>query len=514
MEGFPWDVLLAVVGIVVPAAAFLWEFALGGRKRLGYRVQMDTPTASERGFAPSADALAQLQHENGDRLVDPSFVLLRIENSGTTDIDTDDYAVNENDRVGVRVKFPGRTVAGMVVTELSSSHLHECFGDDSGFGARDENPERPVGVIDLPRVPLNRGAHYKILAVLDRVPNGTTDEFDDPQVVGEIKGGSLRETTSRTGPTGSVIALICFLVVVSIFQLTRSLLFDAKPPPLDCASGQLVITGSTAFAPVLKEATSSYAKTCPGTSFTFDSRGSAEGLGSLNQAGQKDENPGVLAFSDGAKGEGFPRLLPRPVAFSLFTLVVNKESGVQDLSLAQIRDVYDGKIANWKDIGGKDLPVRLVDRHSDSGTRRTFEVRILEGKREPGDNSDDCLKQAPGAAPGVVRCARPSTNDVLDAIARVPGALGYSELGAATKRQDVLPVRIDGHQATLEGAVHAAYPLWETEYAYTFGEPKADSLAASFLRYLTNQVGKDIVRSHGHRPCAELANPVLCRPGT
>ncbi|WP_409497409.1 PstS family phosphate ABC transporter substrate-binding protein [Amycolatopsis sp. cmx-11-12] len=510
MEGFPWDVLLAVVGIGVPAIAFLWEFVLVGRKRLGYRVQMDTPTGSERGFAPTADALAQLQHENGERLVDPSFVLLRIENSGTTDIDTDDYAVNENDRVGVRVKFPGRTVAGMVVTELSSPHLHECFGDDSGFGARDENPARPVGVIDLPRVPLNRGAHYKILAVLDRIPNGSTDDFDDPHVIGEIKGGTLRETKSRTGPTGSVMALILFLVVVSIFQLTRSLVFDEKPPPLDCASGKLVITGSTAFAPVLKEATTSYAKTCPGASFSFDSRGSAEGLGSLNQAG----NDGMLAFSDGAKGEGFPQLLPRPVAFSLFTLVINKEAGVQDLSLAQVRDIYDGKIANWKEIGGKDRPVRLVDRHSDSGTRRTFEVRILDGKREPGDNSDDCLKQAPGTQPGVVRCAKPSTNDVLDALARVPGALGYSELGAATKREDVLPVRIDGHQATLEGAIHAAYPFWETEYAYTFGEPKADSLVASFLRYLINQVGKDIVRSHGHRPCAELANPVLCRPGT
>jgi len=509
LEGFPWDVLLAVVGIAVPAVAFLWEFVLVGRKRLGYRVQMDTPTASGRGFAPTADALAQLQHENGERLVDPSFVLLRIENSGTTDIDTDDYAVNENDRVGVRVKFPGRTVAGMVVTELSSPHLHECFGDDSGWGARDENPERPTGVIDLPRVPLNRGAHYKILAVLDRVPDGSPDDFDEPQVVGEIKGGSLRETKSRTGPTGSVMALILFLVVVSIFQLTRSLVFDEKPPPLDCASGKLTITGSTAFAPVLKEATASYTKTCPSASFTFDSRGSAEGLGSLNQAG----NDGTLAFSDGAKGEGFPQLLPRPVAFSLFTLVINKEAGVQDLSLAQIRDVHDGKIANWQEIGGKDRPVRLVDRHSDSGTRRTFEGRILAGKREPGDNSDDCLKLAPGAQPGVVRCAKPSTNDVLDAVSRVPGALGYSELGAATKREDVLPVRIDGHQATLEGAIHAAYPFWETEYAYTFGEPKADSLVASFLRYLTNQVGKDIVRSHGHRPCAELANPVLCRPG-
>ncbi|GAA1977088.1 hypothetical protein GCM10009754_61150 [Amycolatopsis minnesotensis] len=105
---------------------------------------------------------------------------------------------------------------------------------------------------------------------------------------------------------------------------------------------------------------------------------------------------------------------------------------------------------------------------------------------------------------------------MLDAVANTPGAIGYTELGAASDRQkdqqDVTKVRIDGQQATLEATDHGAFPFWQTEYAYTFGEPKADSLAASFLRYLTNQVGMDIIRSHGHRPCADLRNPVRCRP--
>jgi phosphate transport system substrate-binding protein len=234
----------------------------------------------------------------------------------------------------------------------------------------------------------------------------------------------------------------------------------------------------------------------------------------LDQAGREkgSGSPDQLAFSDGVKGDGYPQLLPRPIAFSLFTLVINKEAGVQDLSLQQIRQLYEGRITNWKEVGGNDQPVRLVGRHSGSGTRRTFEQQILGGTREPGDTSDDCQKLAPGAPPGVVRCARSRTSDVLDAVASTPGALGYSEVGAASGRRDLLLVRIDGHQATLGGADHGAYPFGETEYAYTYGEPRADSLAASFLRYLTNEVGEDIVRSHGHRPCAELQNPVLCRP--
>jgi phosphate transport system substrate-binding protein len=57
--------------------------------------------------------------------------------------------------------------------------------------------------------------------------------------------------------------------------------------------------------------------------------------------------------------------------------------------------------------------------------------------------------------------------------ASTSGAIGYSEVGAASGREDLLLVRIGGHQATLEEADRGAYPFWETEYAYayTYGEP-------------------------------------------
>jgi phosphate transport system substrate-binding protein len=158
------------------------------------------------------------------------------------------------------------------------------------------------------------------------------------------------------------------------------------------------------------------------------------------------------------------------------------------------------------------VPVRLVSRNPGSGTRATFQKRLLNGVREPGTNSDDCKTRDPGAAPGVVRCARDSTTEVLQTVGATSGALGYSEVGAVSARHDLTLVLIGGHRATLDEADHGAYPFWETEYGYSYDEPDAHSLAASFLRYLTNQVGADILRSHGNRPCAELENPALCRP--
>jgi phosphate transport system substrate-binding protein len=504
MIEFWMSVALATLGVVVPGIAAVYEFIIKGRKRLGYRVQMDT-TATDAVQSVEAGAIEELQ-KDGRRLTDPTLVLLRIENNGATEIDPHDYAVLDDDKVGIKVSFPGRTVAGMVITELSHDHLRQSFKPDSGLAVKD-------GTIELPRVPMNPTAHYKVLAALEASADykGEPGKFPDPVVVGGIKGGvgggGIDETKSRTGTPRRVLAMIAFLVLVVIAQLVVFLRSNDSGP-LDCATGDLTVAGSTAFGPILREAADSYTRTCRGASISLDLRGSGEGLRELNKAA----GPGTVAFSDGAKPDGYPSLLPRPIAFFLFTLVINPDAGVQDLSTAQIRRIYAGGVTNWKQIGGHDLPVRLVSRGPDSGTRNALQRRVLDGKREPGTTSNDCVNLDPGAPAGVVRCERASTDDVLQTVAATDGAMGYSELSAATGRKDVTVVRIDGRPATLQDADHGAYPFWETEFGYTFDEPDPHSLAASFLRYLTDQVGADILRKHGNRSCQELANPALCRP--
>ncbi|MEV6492262.1 substrate-binding domain-containing protein [Actinoplanes sp. NPDC051633] len=498
------SVALAMLGVVVPVIAALYEFVFKGLKRLGYRVQMDT-TATDVVHTNYAGALEQMQ-QDGRPLADPTLVLLRIENNGLTNVDTSDYATRDHDPVGIRVRFPGRKVAGMVITELSHDFLHSSFREGPGLSVQD-------GMVELPKAPLNRGQHYKVLAVLEKGPDhvGKPGVYEDPEVIGGIKGGvgggRINETQSRTGTRKSVIALIAFLMVLSVGQLVVFLRSNTSAP-LDCAGGRLTLVGSTAAEPVLREAADTYAKTCSGARFTLDLNGSGDGIRTLHQS----PSPDTVAFSDGPKPGGNPSLVARPLALFLFTVVVNPRAGVNDLDRSEIRDIYAGKYSNWKEIGGKDVPIRLISRNPQSGTRITFQKQVLDGVREAGTNSDDCLALAAGTRPGVVRCERRSTTDVLRSVADTPGGLGYSELGAAGRRPDVTKVSIGGHKATAESADSGAYPFWETEFAYTSGDPAATSLAASFLRYLTNQVGADILRTHGNRPCYELQNPALCRP--
>jgi len=499
-------VALATLGVVVPGIAALYEFVVKGRRRLGYRVQMDT-TATNVVETDHDGPFGQLRV--GDhKLEDPTIVLLRIENNGATNIDETDYSVPQKDDAGIKVTFTDRKVVGAVVTEVSDSSMRSSFQNGGGFAIK-------KNVLELPKVPMNRGEHYKVLAALERNDGGKGKRQYPPPGVectikGGVRGGRIQETKSRTGTPKRVMAMIGFLVVIVVAQLIIFATSDAGVP-LDCAKGRLSLTGSTAFEPIVREAARSYQDLCVDASFAFDMRGSGEGLQGL-QALDPAEAAGILTFSDGEKPDGMPALLPRPIAFFLFTLAVNGDAGVQDLTLTQIREIYQGRVTNWAAVGGKDVPIRLVSRNPGSGTRATFQRRVLGGTREPGTNSDDCRSRDPGSTPGVVRCARDSTEAVLREVSSTPGAMGYSELEAAAGRSGLVSIRIGGHAATVVDADHGTYPFWETEFGYTYGEPGAESLAASFLRYLTNQVGADIIRSHGDRPCAELANPQTCRP--
>ncbi|MFE5191176.1 substrate-binding domain-containing protein [Streptomyces sp. NPDC056628] len=211
--------------------------------------------------------------------------------------------------------------------------------------------------------------------------------------------------------------------------------------PIDCEQGELTLTGSTAFEPVVRTIAEQYESKCQGADIVIEARGSEDGVSQLAELEERspDDARTVIAFSDGPMGERWD-LTEAEVALSFFTLVVHQDIdlGPRGLSPRQVRDIYAGEYRRWGDVvpGRKeiaDLPIVLVSRGDESGTRQIFRDRVLKGWERAPSTSLDC-RPSTRTVDSVTRCELGSTRAVLNKVEEQPGAIGYSEVGLAKER--------------------------------------------------------------------------------
>jgi len=494
----------AVLSIVASGVMVWYERRVPRRKRIGYRVQMDNPIGDDVRMGRPNVRLGVF--DDAPNMSNATLVLLRIENDGSQSIDRDDYTSPEVH--GLTAVFTDRAIRGVSVTQPSDTdHLMDHFTPARGFGYEGRT-------LRIPRVPLNRGDHFKLLVMLS---GGDVDS--EIRLSGGIRDGVVHMNRSATPdekpPLFSRAArLITIMLTVSVLTLATIVVTqDDTRPPIGCATGTLTLTGSTAFAPVLEEVRKKYEKNCEGSDIAVDPHGSTAGVRELSAAGAKEGtkgSPPMVALSDGPKPSGMPELRENRVAVSVFALVVNDDVRLTNLSTEDVRRLYRGEITNWRQVGGPDLPVHLVSRDANSGTRQVFQRRVL-GRGEIANSSVDCVHKDDATAP-VLRCELDSTEQILTTVADLPGAIGYSELNAANAAQGLHILRIDGDTPSVDAIEHGTnpYPYREIEYAYTYGQPPADSLASSFLTYLARGNGQDVIRTHGHIPCSTPEGLELC----
>ncbi|MFF6775440.1 substrate-binding domain-containing protein [Streptomyces sp. NPDC012637] len=483
-------VLTALLGVVVTFAVLAIERRVPRRKRVGYRVQLDTPVG---------DRVTRLFNGRTD-MADATLVLLRIENDGGVSIGREDY---NQENHGLTVRFTRRKVEVAAASQAP-------FDSDALVTTDSE--------IKLPKVPLNPGDYFKVLVLLT---GGAAK--DGITVTGPIRDGGAdggvhvnhSATFDDKPPRFSTAARrLTVALTVCVVALASIIVFRGDvPPPIGCARGTLTVTGSTAFEPVLSDVARQYERDCAGATVVVDARGSTAGIRTLADAGAEHGkgSPALIALSDGPKPDGYPQLRDTRVAVSLFTLVLNDGIPLDNLTLENIRALYRGDITNWRNLGGPDLPVRLVSRDADSGTREVFQRRVL-GRNEPANSSRNCAaKDDPEAV--VIRCELDSTEQVLSTVASLPGALGYTELRSGTGLKGLHRIAVDGRRPRVDELGSSPYPYREIEYAYTWGQPAPGSLTSSFLVYLGRGGGQDVVAGHGHLPCATPKGLRICGEG-
>ncbi|WP_328425315.1 PstS family phosphate ABC transporter substrate-binding protein [Streptomyces sp. NBC_00443] len=497
----------AVIGVVASGVMVWYERRVPGRKRIGYRVQMDNAIGDDVRSGRENRRLGLFDEAPG--MVDATLVLLRIENDGSQTIDRDDYTSPE--RHGLTAVFTDRTIRGVSVTQPTDiDHIMDHFSADRGFGYEGNR-------LRIPRVPLNRGDYFKLLVLLSGGDVGR-----EIRLYGGIREGEVHPNRSATpDEKENVFSLparvFTALLTASVLVLAGIVVFrDGNP--IECERGGLTVTGSTAFAPVIETLAKDYEGKCQGADITVEARGSELGVVELDAlAGRsKDSARSVIAFSDGPSGERLG-LRGKKIALSAYTLVASEGNAfaAAGLSVRQVRELYAGTYTRWGQLMSEaerettyrdlaDLPIVLVSRGDNSGTRQIFQERVLDGRWESAPSTSlDCRDNASV----VVRCELASTGDVLKKVAAARGAIGYSELALAkaAERDGVARVPLDGEQADIDEIETngSTYPYRDVEYAYTYGAPRNGTLAASFLAYLDEETSRQAIRDKGHLPCRQ-----------
>ncbi len=183
--------------------------------------------------------------------------------------------------------------------------------------------------------------------------------------------------------------------------------------------------GSTAFLPFAEKLADEFIKRNPGYSIAVQGGGSAVGIQAALSGAAQIGMADMVVLPEEARA-----LNAVVVARDGIALVVHPSNPVNGLSTAQVRDVFNGKIRNWKALGGPDAPITVVSREAGSGTRSSFEQIVTDVRL----SSDAIIQDSNGT--------------IRETVATNPNAIGYLSFGVVNEK--VRPVALDGVPGTIE----------------------------------------------------------------
>ena len=184
-----------------------------------------------------------------------------------------------------------------------------------------------------------------------------------------------------------------------------------------------------------------------------------------------------------------------PVALDGFVFITHKDNPVDSLTVQQIRDIYSGKITNWKEVGGKNEKIRPFQRTKNSGSQTAMEELVMEGKS---------MTDAP------VAFIMEGMGDLVDAVAaeyeNSTSAIGYTYyyyINNLYRNEDIKVLNIDGVSPENENLVSEKYPFTAAYYAVIRSDEPEGSVYRKLRDYMLTDEGQEIVRLAGYCPIKE-----------
>lgn len=243
----------------------------------------------------------------------------------------------------------------------------------------------------------------------------------------------------------------------------------------------LTLTGSTTVLPIAQLCAEKFMEKHPDVDISVRGGGSGVGIAALID-GTCDiamaSRPMKTKELKSARGKGIDPVAT-VIARDGIAVIVHPSNPLSEITLVQLRDIYTGKISNWKDVGGKSGRIVVISRDVASGTFEVFKKLVLKGAKTRAD----ALMLA-------------SNKAVAITVEKTPGAIGYVGLGYVSSKVKALTV--DGVKPTKKAVASGEYKLARPLYFYTDGKPKG--LAKEFIDFVMSSEGQKIVEEAGFVP--------------
>ena len=242
-----------------------------------------------------------------------------------------------------------------------------------------------------------------------------------------------------------------------------------------CGKGKtsLTLAGSTAFQPFAEKLADQYMTIHPDIAVTVQGGGSAVGIQSANSGAAQIGMADLVKLPDEAKN-----LTATVVAKDGIAIVVSPQNKVVNLTTDQVRDIFNGKITNWKEVGGNDVPITVVSREAGSGTRSSFEQIV-------GDINlkKDALIQD-------------SNGTIRETVANDANSVGYLSHGLINEK--IKALKIDDQECTTEAIVAGNYKLVRPIFLLVKGTLEGE--IKNFIDYILSEDGQKTIKADGLLP--------------
>lgn len=249
---------------------------------------------------------------------------------------------------------------------------------------------------------------------------------------------------------------------------------------------KIVLDGSTTVGPIAKAFAEYYMQQNKGVNITVSESGSGNGAKSLINGACDIADMSRFMKDKEFKAATDKGIMPvaHVVAMDGLPIIVHPSNPIDKLTVEQVRDIYLGKISNWKQVGGPNKKIIKISRDTNSGTYETFHKLVMKKEKI----ADDCEYVGSNGA-------------VRQRVQSTPAAIGYAGLGFVDKT--IKALTINGVFPDARTVATGKYPISRPLFMFTNGYPKLGTHLFNFITLYLTPKGQEIVESIGFIPLTQ-----------